>query len=286
MSSEMVTQVKRPIKLKNASNPVILRASSTAITDGVTATTDPAGSIGFDTATPKISVSDGSLYQALAVAAQAVATTSTPTFVSETLTGAAGLTLGVDSTTASKVKLFNATSGSISVAPATGALGTVTLTLPAATDTLVGKNTTDTLTNKTLTSPIVNNPTGTELSESVVATNVITAAESGTTFYLNAIGGFTSTLPAPALGLYFKFVVKTAPTTAYIITTNGGANVLFGQVVERAGGAGVAGASQDTINFVANQAIIADWYEFRSDDTNWYVHGMVNVSTATTFAVT
>jgi hypothetical protein len=49
----------------------------------------------------------------------------------------------------------NATSGSITLSPPTGALGTVTLSLPAATDTLVGKATTDTLTNKTLTAPIV-----------------------------------------------------------------------------------------------------------------------------------
>ena len=50
--------------------------------------------------------------------------------------------------------------------------------------------------------------------ENVTATNVITAAESGKTFFLNAVGGFTSTLPAVAAGLRFRFIVKTAPTTA------------------------------------------------------------------------
>lgn len=48
----------------------------------------------------------------------------------------------------------NATSGTITLAPIAGALGTVTLSLPAATDTLVGKATTDELTNKTLTSSV------------------------------------------------------------------------------------------------------------------------------------
>ena len=124
------------------------------------------------------------------------------------------------------------------------------------------------------------------LSEAPTTTNVITAAESGTVFFLDAVGGFTSTLPAPAAGLVFTFIVKTAPTTAYIITTNGGSNVLYGKVVERAGGAGVAGAAQDTVNFVASQAIIGDRYDFACDGTNWYMTGIVDVSAATTFAVT
>ena len=139
----------------------------------------------------------------------------------------------------------------------------------------------------TITSPTIVTPLYTELSEVVTATNPILAAESGSTFYLSAAGGFTSTLPAPALGLVFRFVVKTAPTGAsYIITTTSGNNLLFGMFEERAGGAGVAGAAQDTQNFVVNAAIIGDWAEYRSDGTNWYIHGMVNVAAGITFAVT
>lgn len=123
-------------------------------------------------------------------------------------------------------------------------------------------------------------------SEIVTATNVIAAAESGTTYYLNAAGGFTSTLPAPAQGMKFRFIVKTAPTTSYVITTNSGANILYGMMLERAGGAGVAGAAQDTFNFVANQAKIGDWVEFYSDGTNWYYHGMVDVAAGNTVSVT
>lgn len=116
--------------------------------------------------------------------------------------------------------------------------------------------------------------------ELVITTNIILAAENGRTYFLNLIGGFTSTLPAPALGLSFRFIVKTAPTTSYIITA--GSAILYGMMEERAGGAGVAGAGVTNFNFVANQAIIGDWVEFYSDGTNWYYHGMVNVAAGNT----
>ena len=104
--------------------------------------------------------------------------------------------------------------------------------------------------------------------EVVTATNVITADETGKTFYLTLAGGFTSTLPAPALGLKFKFIVSTAPTTAYIITTNGGDNILMGFYLDIVGEM-VAITSQDTLNFVENKALAGDCLEVESDGTNW-----------------
>jgi hypothetical protein len=69
-----------------------------------------------------------------------------------TLTATTGaLTLGASGTLGS-VAMGNATSGVLTLQPVTGALGTITVSLPAATDTLVGKATTDTLTNKTISS--------------------------------------------------------------------------------------------------------------------------------------
>lgn len=124
------------------------------------------------------------------------------------------------------------------------------------------------------------------VTEVVTTTNVITANESKKVFFLSLAGGFTSTLPAPAAGLRFRFIVKTAPTTAYVITTNAGANIMYGMMEERAGTAGVAGAACDTLNLVANQAKIGDWVEFDSDGTNWYYHGMVDVAAGTTVATT
>ena len=109
----------------------------------------------------------------------------------------------------------------------------------------------------------------TEATETVTTTNVITAAESGTTFFLNAAGGFTSTLPAPAAGLRYTFIVKTAPTTAYIVTTNSGDNILYGTTLDIVGEL-VYGSAQDTVNFVASTSVVGDRLEVFSDGTNWY----------------
>jgi len=151
---------------------------------------------------------------------------------------------------------------------------------------LVDETRVQTLTNKTLTAPTINNVVGTEKSEVVTATNVLTAAESGTTFYLDALAGFLTTLPAPALGLWFRFVVKTRPTSVGYTINTPTANILFGMAVERAGTAGVAGSAQDTITLVANQAVVGDRVDVHSDGTNWYVLGTVDISAGITFSVT
>lgn len=56
------------------------------------------------------------------------------------------LQVGTTGTAAGTIEFFNATSGSITVSPPAGALGSVTMTLPDATDTFVGRTTTDTFT--------------------------------------------------------------------------------------------------------------------------------------------
>jgi len=121
--------------------------------------------------------------------------------------------------------------------------------------------------------------------EVVTTTNVITAAESGTTFFLNTAGGFTSTLPAPALGLKYKFIVTTAPTTAYIITTNSSANILFGTFLDIVGEL-VYFSAQDTLNFVASTSVVGDFLEVESDATNWYCVAKSGADGGITAAVT
>lgn len=82
------------------------------------------------------------------------------------------LLLGTAGSAVGNIGFRNATSGTITLAPATGALGTVTLTLPAATDTLVGKATTDTLTNKRPQPRTASSTTASNLSPDLSTANV------------------------------------------------------------------------------------------------------------------
>lgn len=121
--------------------------------------------------------------------------------------------------------------------------------------------------------------------EVVATTNVIEAAESGKTFFLNDVDGFTSTLPAPAAGLNYKFIVSLAPTEAGYVIDTGAANIIYGIIdTVPADDAGIAVAAQQKLTFVVDVALIGDWVELTSDGTNWYVRGGVNVVEALTVA--
>lgn len=133
---------------------------------------------------------------------------------------------------------------------------------------------------------VIQETSGAGLAEVVTATNVLTAAESGRVFFLSAAGGFATTLPAPALGLNYTFIVVTAPTAVgYTIVTNGAAEILVGGVHDAGGAAGdvesTLGAT--TITFVANQSVLGDRADLWSDGTNWYARVFVNVAAGATF---
>jgi len=118
-------------------------------------------------------------------------------------------------------------------------------------------------------------------SEIVAATNVLTAAESGKVCFLNDATEFVSTLPAPAQGLHFKFIVTAAPAGAdYTVVTDSSDNVIEGLVVVN--GASVPGANEDTISFVGGAAVVGDWCEVVSDGTSWFVSGQGNAAGAIT----
>ena len=120
---------------------------------------------------------------------------------------------------------------------------------------------------------------GTARVETLAAASTLEAADSGKTLFLALAGGFTTTLPAPAAGLNFKFIVATSPTTAYIIVTNGGADIIIGGINELevdTADDGPYDANADTLNLVANVAVIGDWVSFVSDGTSWYITGQTN----------
>lgn len=109
----------------------------------------------------------------------------------------------------------------------------------------------------------------------LTSATTITTAQSGTLFTLGTAGGFTVTLPAVAncSGCEFEFVVKVAPTTAYII--HSAANNIHGAFVSidldaGADSSGTAGTAVDDITFVANKAKIGDKLHIVSDGTYFY----------------
>lgn len=119
-------------------------------------------------------------------------------------------TLGASGTLGS-LTFGNATSGLLTLQAVTGALGTVTVSLPAATDTLVGKATTDTLTNKTL------DTAGTGNVFKINGTQITAVTGTGA-----AVLATSPTLVTPTLGVAsattINKVTLTAPATGSTLT--------------------------------------------------------------------
>ena len=111
---------------------------------------------------------------------------------------------------------------------------------------------------------------------SSTASQTLVASDSGTTYFLNAAAGQAVSLPSPADGLRFRFIVATAPTsnTTTVVAT---AAVIEGSVT--VAGLVIAGANETTITFTANAALVGDWCELISDGTSWFISGQATAST-------
>lgn len=112
--------------------------------------------------------------------------------------------------------------------------------------------------------------------EVISAARVLTAADSGKTFILDAAAGATVTLPALYEGLNFKFVVGAAfATTNWIVASAEGDNI--NGIIADLGGtvAGVPAAGEDQINFVASAETVGDYINLVCDYANsqWLVSG-------------
>lgn len=120
--------------------------------------------------------------------------------------------------------------------------------------------------------------------ETLAAADTLTAVDNGKTIFLDLAGGFTVTLPANATaGFRVSFIVKTAPTTAYIVLA-ATADTIIGYPVAAAGTDESANgnAAGDQLNFVANTALPGDRADFVSDGTSWHVRATCKATGAIT----
>lgn len=115
--------------------------------------------------------------------------------------------------------------------------------------------------------------------ETVAATRVLTAAESGTVIVLSHATEFATTLPAVAAGLKFTFIIGAAPSGAnYTVVAASGTPIhgfVLSKDLDAAGDAGsTAGTGVLTITFVASKSIIGDRVDLVCDGTSWYAVAM------------
>lgn len=123
--------------------------------------------------------------------------------------------------------------------------------------------------------------------EILTATRTVRPEESGKTFFLNSATEFVTTLPAPALGLKFRFVVKAGPASAsYTIVTSGSANIIKGQVytvdVNSATDPDFETSGGDTITLVDTKCVAGDQVDLVCDGTNWFMQAFCSVFDAIT----
>lgn len=135
-------------------------------------------------------------------------------------------------------------------------------------------------------SPLATSPNA----EVLTATTALTAAQSGGTYFLNAATEFVTTLPVPAIGLRYDFVVTAAPSGASytVVTAQSGAacEIMIGHILT----SGFADSGSDveltaggtTLTFVNSVSAIGDRASFVSDGTNWYVSAICAVEAGIT----
>jgi len=105
---------------------------------------------------------------------------------------------------------------------------------------------------------------------SLAAATTLTAAQSGSIVALTGVVGYAVTLPAPAAGLSYKFIVQDLFATTDWVITSASAD-MYGTVMELSTTQLVAGAT--TINLELGTDTIGDWIAVESDGINWYVSG-------------
>lgn len=120
----------------------------------------------------------------------------------------------------------------------------------------------------------------------VITTKSVLAAESGKTFYLDLAAGFVVTLPAVALGLRYKFILRTSVTGSTTIVCPAAAALFKGHVlttdVNSATDPDFDTTAVATLTFVLNKAVVGDLIEVECDGVNWFYSAECSVFDAIT----
>lgn len=148
-------------------------------------------------------------------------TTDTKVVAGITTNGTSKITLGVAGSSVGSLDFKNATSGTITLSPVTGALGTVTLSLPASTDTLAGIAATQTLTNKTISG--ASNTLTVRLANDVTGNLPVTNLNSGTSASSSTFWRGDGTWAAPTLDSDLTTIAGLTPTNDDVMQYKAGA---------------------------------------------------------------
>jgi hypothetical protein len=111
---------------------------------------------------------------------------------------------------------------------------------------------------------------------------ILTDSDSGKTYFLNATGGLTVTLPSPRGGVNFEFIVKTAPTTGnYRVYAKDGAEIIRGNIMTTDVNSNLMPDREtggtENVKFISGIARIGDSLKIISDGTYWYANGFTAV---------
>lgn len=112
----------------------------------------------------------------------------------------------------------------------------------------------------------------------VTAAKTLTAAQSSSIISMTSAGAnYVITLPAPALGLNFKFLMSVTAGTNTITISSPTANTLGGQFFSCSTTAGTiavpAVVGTNTSVVFSTHTIVGDTVDVFSDGTNWYGKG-------------
>jgi hypothetical protein len=117
-------------------------------------------------------------------------------------------------------------------------------------------------------------------------TKTLTAADSGKTFFCDiSTVSVVCTLPAPAAGLHYKFVMSVASdneaTKDFLLNTNSDSVDINGSIIVNGAHVEVTSAtSAVAIDSNDGAATVGDFLEVECDGTDWYINGSVLTASA------